>query len=98
MDVFILAGQSNMAGRGGVERGPDGKKAWNGQLPAAYTPDAGQRKDSLTELAALSRSQQQDTSVLLQLRESKRTTCRAGARLLNLCISMWTPSEHALCA
>jgi len=26
MDIFILAGQSNMAGRGGVFRSPDGKK------------------------------------------------------------------------
>ena len=28
MDVFILAGQSNMAGRGGVQRLPDGRTSF----------------------------------------------------------------------
>jgi len=28
MDIFVLAGQSNMAGRGNVVRGADGKKVF----------------------------------------------------------------------
>lgn len=32
-DVFILGGQSNMAGRGGVHRLDNGEKAWDGLGP-----------------------------------------------------------------
>ena len=31
--IFVLAGQSNMAGRGGVQRMPDGTKVWDGHTP-----------------------------------------------------------------
>ena len=31
--IFVLAGQSNMAGRGGVQRMPDGSKVWDGHTP-----------------------------------------------------------------
>ncbi|KAK9804927.1 hypothetical protein WJX72_012488 [[Myrmecia] bisecta] len=33
MEVFILSGQSNMAGRGGVYTGPNGTKMWDGVVP-----------------------------------------------------------------
>ena len=33
MRVFVLAGQSNMAGRGGVQRMSNGSKAWDGIMP-----------------------------------------------------------------
>lgn len=36
LHVFVLAGQSNMAGRGGVQRMSDGCKAWDGLQPDAY--------------------------------------------------------------
>ncbi len=36
--VFVLAGQSNMAGRGGVHKGPDGGKVWDGKQPDLKSP------------------------------------------------------------
>lgn len=43
MDVYILAGQSNMAGRGGVFRDPDtpGVKVWDGVAPEQCRPTPG---------------------------------------------------------
>ena len=36
--VFVLAGQSNMAGRGGVHNAPDGGKVWDGIQPDLKSP------------------------------------------------------------
>eukprot|EP00884_Botryococcus_braunii_P019973 jgi/Botrbrau1/665/Bobra.0161s0049.2 len=41
IDIFILAGQSNMAGRGGICRHSDGNKVWDGFLPAEARPHEG---------------------------------------------------------
>lgn len=41
MDVFVLAGQSNMAGRGGVSRTESGSKAFDVCLPHGYRSSLG---------------------------------------------------------
>ncbi|KAI4298501.1 hypothetical protein L6164_032052 [Bauhinia variegata] len=39
IQIFILSGQSNMAGRGGVVRHPDNSKQWDGVVPLECRPD-----------------------------------------------------------
>ncbi len=41
--VFVLAGQSNMAGRGGVHKAPDGGKVWDGKQPDLKSPGTSPR-------------------------------------------------------
>jgi len=41
ISIFILAGQSNMAGRGGVRFDQKGKKVWDENTPPACRPTAG---------------------------------------------------------
>ena len=51
MHVFVLAGQSNMAGRGGVHGLPDGGKAWDQEQPCLHAP--GRTPSFIEELPAL---------------------------------------------
>ncbi|CAL1396014.1 unnamed protein product [Linum trigynum] len=67
-DIFILAGQSNMAGRGGVDRGK-----WNGVVPSQSAPSP-----SILRLSAGMRWQPAAEPLHVDIDVAKNKTCGVG--------------------